>query len=266
MNHPILHYSFFTFALAAGLAFLPARVTAVPNPNTTPPGITTKQQALDAIDGFLDYIVVVSGGKSTRLGGAMTRQQVVDALSGVVSYLSSEVGAPSDDGGTGASAKLNAESAAGIARTVFKNKGLDYDEPVRIGEPPRIVIQRSPQEEWKGAVQHYKVELFFYDESVWARTSAVGVNTTPKLPQAAELAARLNMRFEWGFVGVDFNDGELYYDYRMSMHEFAALGERAPMVAMGLSYLTLQRVTPYFIRLLRGNESPNDLDRQFGEE
>ena len=83
MNHPILHYSFFTFALAAGLAFLPARVTAVPNPNTTPPGITTKQQALDAIDGFLDYIVVVSGGKSTRLGGAMTRQQVVDALSGV---------------------------------------------------------------------------------------------------------------------------------------------------------------------------------------
>ena len=264
MNHPILH-SAFPLALAAALALLPARGAAVPDPNT-PTGITTKEQALDAIDGFLDYIVVVSGGKSTRPGGAMTREQVANALAEIVGYICLGSDAPSGAGSTGASAKLNAESAAAIARAVFKNKGLDYNEPVRIGEPPRIVIQWSPQEEWKGAVQHYKVELFFYDESVWARTSAVGVNTTPKLPQAAELAARLNMRFEWGFVGVDFNDGELYYDYRMSMHEFAALGERAPMVAMGLSHLTLQRVTPYFIRLLRGNESPNDLDRQFGEE
>ena len=89
---------------------------------------------------------------------------------------------------------------------------------------------------------------------------------SPALAQAAELAFRFNQRFSWGFVAIDFDDGELYYDYRMPMEEFSALGEKGPKVAMLTSLKPLQDVTPYFIKLLRGGESPKELDEQFMTE
>ena len=264
----------FSLALSAALAFLPALGMAVPdvpppdlpNPQVTPTGIATRQQALEALSGFLDYIVVVSGGKSTRPGGGMTREQVADALSAVVSYLSSDSDTDAGTRGASVPAKLSVEQATEVIKAAFDEKGLEYDLSFHNGSTPRFRLFWAPQEKWNGAIKRYKVDLVVDAQSIWSRASAVGVDTTPAMDRAAELAFRLNMHINWGFVAIDFNDGELYYDYRMPMEEFTALGENAPMVAMNVSLLGLRKAAPYFVKLLRGGETPKELDEQFTNE